>query len=154
MNLFKVCLCNFRSTLNFRKFMYYVCFPNSFCLVLLLCEYSRAVACPGISDWGGQENYFPRLMSVRFWGPALGPLAGCRGGMGPCRGSWGGAPGSSRYLATFTSKMTANLKQDLADLQIFALPDTLRQHKSLCGWGPYKKIQRHVLTRAIDKIQE
>ena len=95
---------------------------------------------------GGPRKWFPPTNECEFLGPALEPLAGCRGGMGLCRGS--------RYLATFTSKMTANLKQDLANLQIFALPNTLRQHKSLCGWGPYKKIQRHVLTRAIDKIQE
>ena len=52
---------------------------------------------------GGQEIIFPDSVCAKLsvggvQGPALGPLAGCRG-RAPAGGPGGGAPGSSRKLA-------------------------------------------------------
>ena len=59
-------------------------------------------------------------------GPALGPLAGCRG-RAPAGGPGGGAPGSSRVLDILNLEDGRYFKQNLAWL---ALHNTLLQRKT------------------------
>ena len=62
-----------------------------------------------------RERVSAKLYAGGVQGPALGPLAGCRG-RAPAGGPGGGAPGSSRELAILNLEDGRYFKPNLAQL--------------------------------------